>query len=1507
MRPDPPDDEAEKAVEEFARLLFDGEAPDPEAFLASRPRVADQIRDRILQLREARGAIGEFVDSAGGAPPPAIAPGRMLGDFRIQREIGRGGMGVVYLAEQISLRRLVALKVLPAHLTLQEDAVERFRREASTAARLKHPGIVAIHAVGEESGHHFFAMDFVEGTPLDRILDRMREEDPGRPHGEKIGAAESSSAASKKSYIETVCRLAAQVADALEHAHRAGVTHRDVKPSNVLVRDDGSPVLTDFGLAREEGLPSLTRTGEFAGTPYYVSPEQALARRMKVDHRTDVYSLGVMLFELLTLRRPFEGRTSQEVIGKIVTKEPPSPRKFNPNLSRDLETVVLAAIERDPERRYPTAAALAADLRAIVSFRPIARRRSSVGMRAVKLVRRHRAASAAAGSLLLSALAGGAWWWFQPGYLTITSPSEGATVFVDGERRGTAPLEVALSPGVHRVRLEMGEDLVTPEDAEVVIRRVARRQVERTLSSRNGLLHLESDPSGARVTLFAEDGREIGVLQPTPTLLDVRAGRFRARFELPGFDAREAPVEVLPGGARTSCRVAWETGALAFESFQHGAQVEIYEGDRIGSNPPSRTVTIPIEGDLRLPAATYSLRARLRDHDRRDVEGTEAVRVEAGETTRVPLWLRPIERRLESRGIEAIRSIVLADLDGDGLPAVVATKASLEVVVLGWDGTPRSARKVPALKWPIDAGDIDGDGRDEVFVGDGGRILALSPEGSPVWKSEDVGSIEALRATDLVGDARLEVLVGTEGGWIRGLSHDGPALFERVAKGRVSAIAAADLTGDGESEVVVGTEGGQILVLSPDGETLFERVGTSSILGVTVADLDGDERPEVVLGTFAGEILARTADGASRILATTDASVRCLDTGDIDGDGRPELVAGTAAGRILCLDSGGSLRFETDTRGAVTTLAIGDTDGDGLPEIYAGTLAGQFLSLAPDRSLLFEAYVGAPVSQLIGRDLDGDGKPELVAGGRGEGRVSWFESDGSPRLSSPTKGGVQALLAVDLDSDGRSEAVAGTKEGQVVAFAPDGSCRFEAEPGGNIWCLEAADLDGDGRPEILLGTREGRILALAEDGSRPFEQRGEGNVFDILAVDLDRDGRPEVVAGTGGNQVLAFHADGSRRFEAAVRRWGFCLDAADLDGDGVPEVLAGTQGGIVLLSADGSMRSGISATGRVNALAVTDLEEDGLPEIVAGSWGRVSVFSSDGTLRFETRLREDVWSVLAADLDGDRRKEVLASSWAGDVVAVASDGSRTFRAHRPTEIRGLAAVDLTGDGKLEVVVGGGNLLAAYSLDRPDPRIDLRRAFLDALDAAERGEEEPASRGFERARFRWLGFDDSRLGAIRARLASCRRSPSARRMAETLERIRPATALDWIEAVEDLVERNAIAEALALARERFADMRRDDALARALNEIAWSWVDPGRPLHDVREVALVLAEAAVAASGREDHAILDTLAEALHASGRSPEAAQVEEEALRKCPAGDRNRPGYEASLDRFRQAATTRR
>jgi len=282
----------------------------------------------------------------------------MFGPYEILEELGRGGMGVVYKARQPHLDRFVALKILLAGQLASKTQVKRFQREAEVAARLKHPGIVQIHDVGQVGDYHYFTMDFIEGQPLSSLIKKRR-----------LG-------------LRRAVEVARDVARALDHAHQRGAVHRDVKPANVIVDADGQPVLTDFGLARDLEAAErdrLTRSGAVLGTPYYMAPEQAQGKREDVGPLTDLYSLGVVLYETLTFELPFRGETQLELTSKIVSEEPRRPTGIEPAIDRDVETIVLKCLAKRPSDRYASAGDMADDLDRYLRGEPIlARRRSPI-------------------------------------------------------------------------------------------------------------------------------------------------------------------------------------------------------------------------------------------------------------------------------------------------------------------------------------------------------------------------------------------------------------------------------------------------------------------------------------------------------------------------------------------------------------------------------------------------------------------------------------------------------------------------------------------------------------------------------------------------------------------------------------------------------------------------------------------------------------------------------------------------------------------------------------------------------------------------------------------------------------------------------------------------------------------------------------------------------------------------------------------------------------------------
>jgi len=373
-------------------------------------------------------------DTGTNTPCVGLEPNLQLGDFCLERRLGAGGMGVVYQARQVSLNRQVALKTLPCSLVGGASAIERFHREARAAATLRHPNIVTIYAEGLEQGICYFAMEMIEGDPLDRIIEDLRATkastsgqnlSPGEggpeSHDRRQPANETDhphrescllrNCRSHREYFDVVARLVSEVADALAYAHEEGIIHRDVKPSNLMLACDGRLVLLDFGIARICKERAMTLTGAFIGTPRYMSPEQIAGDHGTPDHRSDIYSLGATLYELLTLEPLFDGDTKEQVIGQILSQEPSRPRDVERRIPADLETICCKAIEKDPDHRYGTARELAADLRRYLSGCVIKAKPPGHVDRVVKLLRRRKVATILVGGIVLAlALAGGIAW-----------------------------------------------------------------------------------------------------------------------------------------------------------------------------------------------------------------------------------------------------------------------------------------------------------------------------------------------------------------------------------------------------------------------------------------------------------------------------------------------------------------------------------------------------------------------------------------------------------------------------------------------------------------------------------------------------------------------------------------------------------------------------------------------------------------------------------------------------------------------------------------------------------------------------------------------------------------------------------------------------------------------------------------------------------------------------------------------------------------------------------------
>jgi serine/threonine protein kinase len=555
------DERLQEVLLEYVEAIQAGQAPDRYALLVEHPDLRAELEDFFTSHDEVerlaaplRRAQAESIDTGGSiserrktVPSEAVnspadstaAPLGQLGDFRLLREIGRGGMGVVYEAEQISLRRQVALKVLPFAAAIDPRQLQRFRNESLAAAHLHHENIVPVYAVGSERGVHYYAMQLIEGQSLAALIAGLRGTKavppgaPSAPAAETTGpylagdaretriakqapwedcatslpwmAQTPSSATTRRRYFDWAAGIGRQAALALEHAHQLGIIHRDIKPANLLLDPRGQLWVTDFGLAQVSGDAGVTVTGELLGTLRYASPEQALGKKAMVDHRSDIYSLGATLYELLTLKPIFDGRDRHELLRQIAVEEPRPPRTFDRAVPAELETIIMKACAKEPDERYATAQELADDLQRFLEDRPIRARRPSLLEKTTKWARRHR-------SLVVSGVAALV--------LSVAGLSAATVISVrayDREREKAKEAEESFRQARDAVRLF--EQISEEELAGHPDTRLRRRLLEAALGYYQTFLDQRHDDPSIQEDLVASRARVKNILAELTTLM----------------------------------------------------------------------------------------------------------------------------------------------------------------------------------------------------------------------------------------------------------------------------------------------------------------------------------------------------------------------------------------------------------------------------------------------------------------------------------------------------------------------------------------------------------------------------------------------------------------------------------------------------------------------------------------------------------------------------------------------------------------------------------------------------------------------------------------------------------------------------------------------------------------------------------------------------------------------------------------------------------------------------
>ena len=419
-------------ADDYASLIRSGQRPNIEDFVRRLPGAEHVVRD-VLKSIDLMHHL-QYDRAASPAECITTSTPERIGEYEILHEAGRGGMGVIYRARQIPLNRIVALKVLPVAASLDPVKLRRFRIETQSASMLHNPHIIAVYGSGSDHGTHYFAMQFIEGYSLDRYIHGVARHAASRyaPSSTQRGAA----AVTRNSpspgprldrnlrtddttgllvlppaqlELHQIVAIVRDTALALQHAHECGILHRDIKPSNLMIDRQGKLWVTDFGLAHMDDDATLTKTGDIVGTLRYMSPEQAIGGSVTVDHRCDIYSLGATLFELLTLQPMIDGDDRATILRQLTLMESPRPRKTHPQISRDLETIVIKATAKSREHRYSTAAEFAADLQRFLDDRPILARRPGPLQVLTQGIRRNRATTAALCLLPLAVVVASVW------------------------------------------------------------------------------------------------------------------------------------------------------------------------------------------------------------------------------------------------------------------------------------------------------------------------------------------------------------------------------------------------------------------------------------------------------------------------------------------------------------------------------------------------------------------------------------------------------------------------------------------------------------------------------------------------------------------------------------------------------------------------------------------------------------------------------------------------------------------------------------------------------------------------------------------------------------------------------------------------------------------------------------------------------------------------------------------------------------------------------------------